>query len=125
MGHKFRLFGFLALLTILAFGICFQAQAQSSGSTTGTIIGKVIDPQGATVVGATVTARQVKTNFSRTTTVAEDGIYQFAQLPPGDYEIKAQSDGFVTGVEPTVVNIGTTSLIEFTLSIKGTTDVVE
>src|SRR5438874_8207146 len=69
-------------------------RAQSSGSTTGSIVGIVNDLQGAALVGATITVRQIETNLVRTVEVDSDGSYQFLQLPPGEYEIKAQAEGF-------------------------------
>ncbi|MEW6735281.1 MAG: hypothetical protein AB1489_28575 [Acidobacteriota bacterium] len=40
-----------------------MVQAQSSGSTTGGIIGTVKDPQQAALVGAIITARHISTSL--------------------------------------------------------------
>src|SRR5437016_4388993 len=107
-----------ALLFVFTFGFYSSSFAQSS-STTGSIIGTVKDPQGGSLVGATIAAKQTKTNLERTTQVGEDGIYHFVQLPPGNYEVKALVEGFAPNIETTTVNIGSTALVEIVLSIGG------
>ncbi len=62
--------------------------------TSGTILGTVTDPSGAAIVGATVTATQVDTGFTRTVTTNAAGDYQFANLPLGNYQVTAESQGF-------------------------------
>ncbi|MDW8412841.1 MAG: TonB-dependent receptor [Acidobacteriota bacterium] len=108
---------FLLLFTYLAYA--------QSGSTTGAILGTVKDGQGAILAGATVVARQVETNQERTLTVGEDGRFQFLQLPPGTYEVRAEVEGFQTQKDLLSLNIGITALIDFVLLPIGVTEVVE
>ncbi|KAF0249191.1 MAG: ferrienterochelin and colicins outer membrane receptor, partial [bacterium] len=112
----------LVILTML-FGCrdSFVAKAQSSGSTTGTLAGKVTDSQGAVISGVRVSIRQIETNLLRTTQTGEDGVYKISQLPPGEYEIIAEAENFTSMSEKTEVNIGVTKLSKFVLPI-GTTN---
>src|SRR5215467_9084728 len=64
--------------------------AQASTSVRGT----VSDPAGKPVRGASITITNVGTAASRTTVSDEAGSYQFPQLPPGTYRIRAEIPGF-------------------------------
>lgn len=90
----------LACATILFCVSAALAQAQSSAAD---LRGVVRDPQGASVVGATVTARNKATNASRTVTTTDDGSYQIVNLIPGDYEVTVEAGGFKRAVIPSVV----------------------
>ncbi|MBZ5625222.1 MAG: TonB-dependent receptor [Acidobacteriia bacterium] len=78
-------FGFLLLL------IAGVAHAQVASAT---LAGTVVDQSSAVVAGATITASQPTTGFSRTTVSDAHGNYVFDQLTPGTYTILAQKPGF-------------------------------
>jgi hypothetical protein len=82
------LFFLLALLLALA-PLPSLAQQYS-----GTISGIVTDPSGAAVPGATVTAINTGTNATVSTTTTDLGVYNFAQLPVGTYEIHVKASSF-------------------------------
>jgi hypothetical protein len=71
--------------------------------TTGTLSGTVQDEKGGAVPGATVTARHVVTNVSRTAQTDSEGRYRLTGMPVGRYEITVESPSFAkyvqTGVE--------------------------
>ena len=71
---------------------CASAFAQQ---TTGTVTGRVLDQQGAAVPGATVTAKNPLTGFTRTETSDAEGVYRLAALPVGIYEVNAELQGFI------------------------------
>jgi len=66
-------------------------QAQSNAAD---LQGVVRDESGAVIVGATVTARNPATNFSRDVITNDQGSYQITNLPPGSYEITVEASGF-------------------------------
>src|SRR5947208_5204124 len=95
----------LLVLTLMLISTPFHhTLAQSSGATTGAIVGTVKDAQGGVIVGAVISVKQIETNFARTVLVREDGNYTVTQLPPGNYEVNAQAEGFTTQVEKLNVN---------------------
>ncbi len=64
----------------------------------GTILGTVTDPQGAVVVGAKVTVRNVNTGLERATQTSADGSYAVPELPTGTYAVTVTQSGFQTAV---------------------------
>jgi Carboxypeptidase regulatory-like domain/TonB dependent receptor len=60
--------------------------------------GKVTDPSGADVPGATVTVTNKLTKLSRTTTTTGTGVYAVSGLTPGDYTVRVEKRGFKAGV---------------------------
>ncbi len=66
------------------------AWAQGYGSISGT----VLDPSGARVPGATITATEVETKTVATTTSNSEGVYQILQLRPGLYLVEVEAAGF-------------------------------
>lgn len=110
------------LMACLLF--CSSAYGQSGGSTTSSITGVVYDGQNAAISGATIQAHDKNTNFTRETITLENGSYTLNQLPPGEYEITVSADGFNNKLGQTILTVGNTGLLNFTLTTAGTSDVV-
>src|SRR6185503_10253484 len=62
--------------------------------TTGSIIGRVVDAQGAALAGATVTATNTETGFVRSVTSDAEGLYRQNALPVGPYDVVTELQGF-------------------------------
>src|SRR5450755_1482900 len=76
------------LLTTLG---CLQISAQQ---ITGSIRGTVVDPSGAGVQSALVSAQQTETGLTRTATTDRSGAYILVELPIGHYQIRAEAKGY-------------------------------
>ena len=74
----------------------FIANAAGAQVASGTILGNVSDSSGAAVPGATVTATNVDTQFSRETTTDESGQYALRLMPLGNYKVDVALTGFKT-----------------------------
>ena len=61
---------------------------------TANIRGTVVDVSGAVLQGASVTAKQMETGFTRTATTDRTGEYVLLELPIGHYELTAEDKGF-------------------------------
>src|SRR5579875_3764722 len=96
-----RAAGMLMLTLLLFAGSHLLAQG-----ITGTITGTVTDPTGAALPGATVTVTQASTNAVHTVTTSDNGSFTATQLPPGDYTVQVEHEGFQrfrqTGVHLTI-----------------------
>jgi hypothetical protein len=87
--RKSFLFLFIAALLSLAAPHAF---AQATGSIRGT----VVDPSGAVIPGAHVSAVNTATTVTRSVVTNEDGIYVFPDLAIGTYSLSISRDGFKT-----------------------------
>src|SRR5260370_27138267 len=83
---QFRLF-------LLSFVFLFCCANGAYGQN-ATITGRVVDPKGASVPNAIVTATNSETGIARTTTTTSDGLYRFDNLPPGVYNVMLNVSGF-------------------------------
>ena len=112
----------LARLAVLCLCLALTpsgALAQSQ-ATTGDIEGRVLDPNGAVVPNATVTARNQATGFERTASTDGDGNYRLVLLPPGTYDVSAAASGFSrTPVANVPVTIGGKTPLEIGLAVGG------
>lgn len=86
-----------ALLAVgLLAVVLYPATAFSQGSSVGVITGLITDPSGAAVPGATITVRNVGTNFMREMKTDSTGNYTFSDLPVGTYDLEVAAQGFLT-----------------------------
>ncbi len=108
LGAPYRAFRFAE---ICGFALCLLAAllllpagtAWAQSRITGEISGTVVDPSGASVPHATVTATQPNTGFSQTVKASAAGVFVFPALQPGTYEMRATASGFATAVYSNVV----------------------
>jgi hypothetical protein len=70
---------------------CFSLSAQEFRST---ISGLITDAQGGAVAGAKVSVRQEQTGANFETLSGHDGQYTLPFLPPGDYVLAVEAQGF-------------------------------
>lgn len=94
-------------------------------ATTGEIAGRVTDPSGQLVAGATVTATNSATSFVRTTTTTSGGDFLLTLLPPGRYSVAAERQGFKRVVRADVdVLVGTRQTLTLRLEVGAITEAV-
>jgi hypothetical protein len=69
----------------------------------GAIVGLVTNAAGAPVAHATVTAARTDGSSIHATISGSDGVYSFADLPPGTWSVTAQFDGYPNVTAPSLV----------------------
>lgn len=95
-----------------------SAAWSQSQSINGTIRGRVADPSGAAIAGATVTITNPAVGVSRTVTTGSDGYYVLINLPLGVYSVSITSTGFSPlTVSSVTLNAGTESVIDGNLKV--------
>ncbi len=104
------------VLLLALFVINAAAQTE-----TGQIIGKVIDPNGAVVSGATVNVKSIATGAERTATSQSDGSYAITNLQPGIYSVSVKANGFAISSQKVNVAVGAKISLETTLSVTAIT----
>jgi hypothetical protein len=100
-GGKGRMWRLRNVLTLVACMFAPGAFAQGGGNVA--ITGTVLDPSGAVVTGAKVTATQKDTLVIRTNTTNSSGQFNFPSIPPGTYTISVQATGFKRYVQDIVL----------------------
>ena len=117
--------GHLAILALTA-AILLPAEAWAQGETTSAIVGQVRDTTGAVVAGATVTIASPETGLRRSARTDEAGRFNFPQLKPGVYSIKAEAPGFDPQQNNNVISgLGQKQTVDFTLKVARTNEAVE
>jgi hypothetical protein len=80
--------------------------------------GRITDPSNAAIVAAQVSAVELATAATRTTTASLDGTYTFSALQPGRYRIEVTATGFERLVRDGVtLTTGTTVGLDLKLSL--------
>jgi len=105
-------------LCALAASILIVAASLDAQTNSGAIQGSVLDPSGAAIAGATVTARNLNTGLTVTVKSSDAGVYLAPNLPPGQYSVTVESSGLKkfeqTGV---TVQIATTTTLDVSMQL--------
>ncbi len=119
----------LFLGATLAFGSLaapFLSQsAYAQTVTTGDIVGRITDPTGATVAGATVKLTSLDTDAVTTVVTSEDGSFRFPLLRPGNYALVVEGHGLSADVKSATVNVGSATRLDIKAQPVGAAQTVE
>ena len=83
---------------------------------TVTIQGRVYDATGAAIPQAGVSAVNAATGLTRSTTAGALGDYQITSLPPGDYTVTAEKQGFQKSAKKIHLDVGGAGNLDFSLA---------
>ncbi len=110
----------LAIVSAAVWNVSLFAQ-----QTNGTILGRVLDAQGAAVPGVTVTAKNPETGFTRTVVTDSAGVYRLSALPVGQYEVTVELAGFSSiDRKGLVVSVGQTLTVDFELKVANVAETI-
>jgi len=107
------------VLAVLAVVTTVYGQAPN-----GSISGTVTDQSGAVVPNATVTVTDRGTASARNLTANAEGFFSAPSLPAGEYEVKAEVQGFKTLVRDAQVAAGGATTVDMALTLGQASDVV-
>jgi hypothetical protein len=103
-----------------AFLLCTATGAYAQSAAFATITGRALDPKGASVPNAAVTATNTETGITRTTQTTNDGLYRFDNLAPGLYDVSIEASGFTKSIAKAVkLQVGEQRDINFNLELEG------
>ena len=105
------------IVALCLFGYAVAPAAAQSQATTGEINGRVVDAQGGTLPGVSVTAKNPETGYVRTVTTNEEGLYLLPLLPPGAYDVTMELAGFSTSLRRIALTVGATVTYNHTLQL--------
>jgi len=110
-----------AIFAVLALGTALQAQ-----QTTGQIVGAIADESGAVIPNAQITVSNLDTGQTFNGRSNSSGNFSIAALPPAQYEVKVEAQGFGTAVRKNVrVEVGKVLTLNTALKAGTTTQVIE
>ena len=109
------------LLSALGLGaLPALAQARSSSAD---LTGTVSDPSKSPIRGASVTATNIATGLARNGATDANGVYRIPLLPPGEYEVKIEVNGFSTQIKKGItLTVGQILTLNFEISSGGPID---
>jgi hypothetical protein len=120
MRFKLILVTVVALLMLVTEAPCAQQPA------TATLSGRVVDPNGAAVGGSNVAITHKATSIQRETTTNDEGLFALTSLPPGEYELKVQHQGFKTAsYQSLVVEVGQNVSFNVALEVGAVSEIEE
>jgi hypothetical protein len=81
---------------LIVFGMLLMAPmfAWAQASVQATISGVITDPSGAVIPGVSITAENTGTHQTARTSTNPSGNYVLTNLPSGDYNVRAEKEGF-------------------------------
>src|SRR5258708_31582865 len=86
--------------SLAAFAFALACMTVALAQNVNTITGRVTDPQGAGVTGATVKLYARDNRVPITTTSDATGAYRLEGLAPGEYIVEVESPGFARSLDP-------------------------
>ena len=103
---------------LAAMWLTLAAATASAQTSTGTILGGIKDAQGAVVPGATVTATNLGTQFSRSVVTDQAGEYALRLLPVGNYMVVVTMPGFKNFTQTGIVlEVGRNARVDATIEL--------
>ena len=115
----------LTVLFSLAALLLGTPGANAQSLQNGAVRGTVYDTSHAVVATATVTLANPATGFSRDQAAGADGFYSFDNVPPGEYTLTSNADGFaVVTVNKVIISVGASINVDINMPLKTQTATV-
>ncbi len=105
------------ILTSLALVLLMAAVASAQTTPTGTVTGKVTDPEGLVLPGVTVTVTSPALQGARTAVTSANGDFILPFLPAGDYKVVFELTGFATQEQPIRIQVAETATLNAQMKI--------
>jgi hypothetical protein len=125
MKHDLRNLRLLAFMLALLGLLALSAGVAFGQAIDGSVVGTIVDTQGAVVTGAEVTATNIATNVVAVTKTGASGDYRFDHLLAGTYRIAAKMTGFKSISEQVDVELNKTTTRNLTLTPGAASETVE
>lgn len=111
---------------ISTLGFLLIGSSRLTAQAVGEITGTVVDPSGAVVPNARITATNRATGVSQSTVSTGAGTYTIPHLLVGTYAVTAQAQGFKTGTAQDItLDVSEQRQVNFTLALAGVQAKVE
>lgn len=104
---------FLSVTLLCSMAVVSNAQQ----ATASTLSGRVVDPNRAVIVDAKITATSKATGLQRAAGTNDEGLFTITNLPPGEYEVKIEANGFKTTLLESV-NLAVGQIVNLPISLE-------
>ncbi len=116
----------VSMLALIGFLVTTTAPvARTQTYISGDIAGTVLDPSGAAIPGAKVTATSKETGSVNTMATSGTGAYRFSLLQPGHYIVAASATGFKISSAVVTVGVGQVAVQNLVLGLGSTSQTIE
>jgi hypothetical protein len=120
-----RINRFSAVVWVCAFTLLFATSPSVAQQQTGDLVGIVVDPTEAVIPGAKVTVTGPALLTPREAETDPQGVYRFAGLPPGEYEVTVTAPGFRTAVQKNIgIRVGRTVAADVSMEVGAVAETV-
>lgn len=110
-------------LIIACLGISPAVKGQE---VTAAVTGSVVDPKGASIVAATVTAKDTERETAYTVQTNSVGVFHIPRIPVGTYELKVGAPGFQTEIYRGITLVlNQTARVDFQLRLGQASETVD
>ena len=107
----------VGLFTAVAF-VFVSAPRTAAQTVTGTIVGTILDAQGAAVANASISAKNRDTGLDRAAMSEASGEFTISSIPAGTYDVTVSASGFQQEVRSGItMTVGGTLRVDFKLSV--------
>ncbi|PYV68817.1 MAG: hypothetical protein DMG96_35560, partial [Acidobacteria bacterium] len=122
-----KLYSTRAALAIALLAVCIGGEHPAwSQEVTAAITGSVVDPSGASIVGATFTAKDTERGTVYTVQTNSVGGFNLPRVPVGTYDLKVGAPGFQTAVHRSITLVlNQIARVDFQLNIGQSTETVD
>lgn len=97
--------------------VLFPVSSGLAQANFASLSGEVVDAQGAVMPRATLTLKSPSTGFLRRSFSNADGLYDFTDLNPGDYELRIEASDFQAQVRNVVLAVNQALRLDVTLEV--------
>lgn len=116
----------LHTLVLAALLVCLIPRHLAGQVMYGSLVGSVVDASEGAVPGALVKVKHIETNQSREIATNDAGVYSFATIPIGTYEVVISKEGFQTFIERNInVTLNTTVRVNARLQVGSVSEQVQ
>jgi hypothetical protein len=113
------------ILTVLAALLVTVGLTTLKAQSTGTVVGTVVDPTGASFPGATVAITNTGTSEKRAAQTDANGNYQFTNVLPGQYRVDIEKPGFKRYAREFTVQLDETSRVDAAMQVGDVSQEIE
>ncbi len=114
----------LMVIAIVVLFLSAQPAFSQASTAYAQLNGSVNDQSGGLIAKAKINLRSVDTNQSYSTTSNAQGYYVLSNIPPGNYELTAESQGFGKVTQSVTLRVGQAATVDISMKVAAASEQV-